>query len=134
MDTCEILAVESQLFFGYFCQRKDIYNFENQYNKGIQILKLKLNNQDNDILNFVIKHPKTIKIIDCGLAIFKKQSNLRKRFVLAAAISEATTSSVSFYLNVRTQKYPFFTFLFIGFSTVSTIFLAFLLFKIKSWK
>ncbi len=125
---------ESKIFFNYFCPYFNDKTFEKQYQKGVETLHLNLSKNENDILDFLIKNPKTIQIIDCGLAIFKKQSNLRKRFVLAAAIAEATTHSTDFYFNNENKKLPFLKFLYVGIKATIVMFMAFILFKIKAWK
>jgi hypothetical protein len=93
-----------------------------------------MNDLDSKILNFIEKNNWSIRIVDCGLSLFLKNSNLKKRFLLATAIIESTPESFGAFLNSERIKFAKIKLVFVGISSAVTIVLAIILFRLKQWK
>lgn len=129
-----ILESEINTIFNYIIP----YNYSNlyaeKYVKGVEVLHLDLNQQDQNILNFIVKNNNLIQFVDCGLNLFLRESHLKKRFLLAASIVESSPESFDLFLNSEKVKFPQLQFIWIGIQIAFTIIISFFLFKFKGWK
>ena len=129
-----LIEPEFNLIFNYL-NENSVTNFNKEkYQKGIEVLSLELSDLDHKILNFVLKNNWSIGIVDCGLSLFLKNSNLKKRFLLATAIVESSTATFDNFLNSERIKFAKIKLIFVGITLTFTIVLAIILFRLKQWK
>ena len=125
---------EIKVVFNYIIPYDYSKMYAEKYVKGVEVLHLDLNDQDQNILNFIIKNNYLIRFVDCGMSLFLKESALKKRFLLASSIVESSTESFDFFLNSKNIKFPILQFIWIGARTAFTMMVSFFLFKFKGWK
>lgn len=125
---------EIKVVFNYIIPHYYSKLYAEKYVKGVEVLRLDLDDQDQNILNFIIKNNYLIRFVDCGMSLFLKESALKKRFLLATSIVESSTESFDFFLNSKNIKFPKLQFIWIGTRTAFTMMVSFFLFKFKGWK
>jgi hypothetical protein len=125
---------ESTLIFFYLTNQIPSSGHKMLYEKGISQLQLSLPVKEQVILDWMITHPSFIRFIDSGLALFMKTSVLRKRFLLATAITECEPSYMNCFLNAQKINFRFLKLIAWGIQTAFVITIAFTLFKLKGWK
>lgn len=130
----EVLVGEPNLLLSYLYPKKVSPEWIEKYQNAVRILNLPLNDQELSILRFAIQHPNLISFIDGGLSLFKPQSNLKKRFVVATSIVESAPQSFDLFLNSDAIKFPKWRLFQLGIQTVFTLSMAYLLFNLKKWK
>jgi hypothetical protein len=129
-----IFEHEIQVIFNYIIPNSTSNLYAEKYKKGVEVLELDLNQKDQIILNFILTHKNLIQFVDCGLRLFLKESNLKKRFLLASSIVESSPESFDLFLNSEKVKFPKLHFIWVGIETVFTMIVSFFLFKFKGWK
>jgi hypothetical protein len=115
-------------------KEEDFNVYWNKYNDGVDCLNLKLDATETDIVNYIDKHPKWFTVINAGVAIFKRDSNLHKRFVLLASLIESNPNGFDKTLNRQRISFALLKLGWLGIKTVSNMSCAYILFKIKGWK
>ena len=125
---------ESTLVFFYLTNQIPTNGHKVLYEKGISQLQLRLPANEQVILDWMITHPRFMRYIDSGLALYMKTSVLRKRFLLASAIVECDPLYMNRFLNVQKINFRFFKLIGLGIQTAYVITIAFILFKLKRWK
>lgn len=125
---------EIKVIFNYLIPTVSSNLYIEKYKKGVEILQLNLNQQDQTILHFLLKNKHLIRFVDCGLNLFLKESALKKRFLLATSIVESSPESFDLFLNSEKTKFPKLQFIWLGIRTAFTIMISFFLFKFKGWK
>ena len=129
-----IYSGEPALLLHYLCPTSVTVASIEKYQKAIHALGLYLTQQDQTILNFTLRYPKFISIIDGGLSLFKPQSNLKKRFIVAASIVESSPQSFDMFLNSNAVSFPKWQLVQLGIRAIFIFIAAFLVFKLKGWK
>lgn len=129
-----ILDHEIKAIFNYIIPQVDSNLYAEKYTKGVEILQLDLNQQDQNILRYALKNKQLIRFVDCGLPLFLKESALKKRFLLAVSIVESSPESFDLFLNSEKIKFPKLQFIWVGIQTAFTMMISFFLFKFKGWK
>lgn len=124
---------EAKILFSYLFNGCIPINWIELYDKGIIDLGLVLNEKELKVLNWTLRHPKLIRIVDIGLTVYMKDSNLRKRFLLASAILECNQISFVKFYNTKTDGFAFFKLIGLGFVTSFYLLSSVLLFKFKAW-
>lgn len=104
------------------------------YTRGVNHLQLHLNQIEQTILDWCLKHPGTIRVVDNGLALFMKNSNLRNRLLLATAIIECDQINRHRFLNEVPVRLSGLKFIFAAGQSACLMVTAFILFKWKGWK
>ncbi len=125
---------ECELMFHYLKPGFELDAFSEKYKQGVQILNLNLPEEENEILLWTQKNPWSVQWVDCGLALFKKQSQLRRRFLLANALTECTPHSFDRFLNDNRVSFPLIKIILVGIRSVCAMLMAFFLFTLKGWK
>jgi hypothetical protein len=134
MNPTLLIENEFELIFSYLNVKSLTVANKEKYQKGVEILSLQLNVLDSKILNFILKKNRSIQIVDCGLSLFLRDSNLKKRFLLASSIVESSPESFDDFLNSERIKFAKIKLIYVGISTVFTMVLAIILFRFKHWK
>lgn len=127
-------AKEGNIIFKSLLQSDDFDIYINKYNIGVSCLNLKLDTTEIDIVTYLDKYPKLFSIINTGIALFKKDSNLHKRFVLAASLVESTPKGLHKTLNQQKATFAFINFGYVGIKALFNITCAHILFTINEWK
>ncbi len=125
---------EIAVFFQYLCGKDPSAHQIELYNTGVKTLHLELNVEDQRILNWSLKHPRFLSLVDAGLALKRKNSKLKARLLLATAILECDTAYYQKFLNPKPLSFVGFKFIALGLRSAFTICLSVLLFKFKGWK
>lgn len=125
---------EFELLFRYLKGNLLDDNCHKSYKQGVLTLQLSLSPKEIKQLEWCLKHPFWVGIVDFGLALNAPTGNLRKRFALAAAIIECQPNGVNLYLNKKHLSYPLFKTITWGIKAVFQMFLAQSLFYLKRWK
>lgn len=125
---------EIAVFFQYLCRKVPSAHQIELYNTGVKTLNLELNFEDQQILDWSLKHPHFLGLVDAGLALKRKNSKLKARLLLATAILECDTAHYQKFLNPKPLSFVGFKFIALGFRSVFTICWSVLLFKYKGWK
>lgn len=125
---------EAKILFTYLFGGSIPINWIELYERGIQDLDLALNEKESKVLNWTLQHPKLIRVVDIGLNFYMKDSNLRKRFLLASAILECDKISFTKFYNTETKSFAFFKLMGLGFATSFYLLSSMVLFKLKGWK
>ena len=58
------------------------------YEEAMRELHLALDTKEENLMRFMMEHQSAVQWIDSGLALFKKQSSVRKRILVMSAILE----------------------------------------------
>lgn len=124
---------EAFLFYNYYSYSYNFNEFFIKYNLAISTSNLTLLEKDLQILKFLLKFPLFIRIVDFGLAFFLKNSNLRKRFIIANALFECQIKSFYSYFNTNRNIFNFFAPIELGFKFGFYFLTSFILFSLKKW-
>jgi hypothetical protein len=124
---------EFDALFFYLTGQPPLSDQINQYQHGIDRLKLSLNTKEEEMLAWAISKPFRIRILDVGLNFNMKKSNLKERFALAAAIVECDTRFFDRFLNTTIVTSRSSKVILLGLQSVSIFLIAYIIFKIKRW-
>lgn len=108
--------------------------FHTAFEQSTKKLNISFNKIDLEIANYILKNPSKINFVDSGLSLFRKESELRKIFLLINALIECDVKNRERYMNNKNERFVFYK-LFTNFilATFNSIY-AIILFKIKGWK
>ena len=129
-----ILNQELDLIFKYLIGQSPSENQIKEYLKGIKELDLELNQTELNILEYGFKYHKLTGILDTGLSLYRKEGNLKKRFLLATAIIECDPKHTNLFLNEKKTQFLYFKIIVLGTYTIFSIISSYILFGFKKWK
>ena len=89
--------VFGKYLLGEIPNQKCILLYENAMNK----LNISLNKNEEKLLRFIIRNPNSVKWIDSGLAMFRKESAIRKRLLVMNAILETIPEYADLFFSKR---------------------------------
>ncbi len=101
-----ILELEASLFTRYLIGRDISPQASRLYITAVG--SSKPNTADKKLLDFMVKHPRSIGLIDAGLVIHNSTSEARRRLYVMLAILEASTENHDLFL--PTKRNPFYIF------------------------
>lgn len=73
------------------------------YEKAMEELRISPVRNEERLLRFMLKNPGSVKWIDSALAMFRKESQIRKRMLVMCAILETQPEYVELFLPKRTN-------------------------------
>lgn len=104
------------------------------FEQSLKKLDINFNKLDVEIANYIFKKPNKINVVDSGLSLFRKESELRKFFLLINALIECDVKNNIRYMNDSYAHFVFFNlftnFIIASFNSINAI----ILFKIKGWR
>ena len=98
-----------------------------RYAKAIERLKIQLDQEELRLWRIIERHPKTLRMIDGGLAIIKPHGGIRRKIYTMLAILETSPEHCSRFLPKTWTVFDAFKFIAIGASAGVTTFLGLIL-------
>jgi hypothetical protein len=125
--------IEFDLLVFYLTKSAASSSEKESYARGLETMNLQLDQHDQLILAWCIKHPKWMRYVDCGLSLKKEKKNLKKRFLLAAAIVECQPRNAHSFLNDKRTSNAYLKMLFWAVKACWIMSVSKLLFALKRW-
>jgi len=94
---------EAEIFGKYLLgnipNQKSVILYVDAMNK----LKISLDKKEEKLLQFMLRNPNSVKWIDSGLAMFRKESPIRKKLLVMSAILETIPEYANLFFPKRTS-------------------------------
>lgn len=95
---------EAVILSRYLIKRQPTQQVIDLYREAIKEIELTTSLQENNVWDFVIRHPWCISLVDAGFAISNPHNNLRKRILTMLAILETQIEYHSFFLPIQRSR------------------------------
>jgi hypothetical protein len=125
---------EFSSLFAYLAGKQATPMQTKRYAEGVEKLQLFLSEKEQAIVAYLLQNPSKIAVIDTGIALFHKNSNLHQRIWLIAALAECSQENIALFLNKKQFFLPLFHLFLMGTKAICLAFCAFILFTYKQWK
>lgn len=122
-NAADNLNLQANIFGHYLVREPIAESIRLSYVQAINSKLFKIDRRQQKFLDFVQKHPRSIGLVDAGLALYKPHSEVRRRLYLMLSILEASPEYHEKFL--PQARKPFYVF-FIAYSGLRAIFKAML--------
>ena len=123
------LELEARIFGKYLIGKEISKTVIHLYKKSHVESKFEFFGNDSRILEFILKHPSFVGIVDGGLAIQKKDSVIRKKIYYMLAILETIPEYSQYFLSTKSFMRNTMDFLLYGIRGVYRMIFGYLLIK-----
>jgi hypothetical protein len=106
MDTAsDQLHQQGDLFGRYLTKKPVNTKFIERYSQAVKAFKITPTEYDKKLLDYVIKHPWSLGLLDAALPLYRPYAELRHRIYLMLAILEASPDYQTLFLPVRRSAF-----------------------------
>lgn len=106
--------LEAKILGYYLLKQQPDSSIIDLYKQAMERQLITLDEKDRDILNFILKIPWSIGLIDSGLALLKPLSGVRKKIFIMLAIIEASPNHCNFFFTANRSIFFLFTIVYVG--------------------
>ena len=125
---------EAKLFAQYLGAKVDDKVLLTKYTDAIEKLKFRLNEKEENVMQYLHKMPFLLPFVDGAWAFLKPENGIRKRILIMNALIETQPQYVHFFLNQKDVPFPIIKLIFRGFVAVLRGIIGVLLILLLGWK
>ena len=125
---------EAKLFAQYLGAKVDDKVLLTKYTDAIEKLKFRLNEKEENVMQYLHKMPFLLPFVDGAWAFLKPENGIRKRILIMNALIETQPQYVQFFLNQKDVPFPIIKLIFRGLVAVLRGIIGVLLILLLGWK